>query len=85
MLATLMQKKGHVNIEVRITSKHDIFHKPSSLHLIKTLNMSWIVDNTLTWFQKFCVNVLKCGPVPKHIAFIMDGNRRYINFPYLHL
>ncbi|XP_018576535.1 dehydrodolichyl diphosphate synthase complex subunit DHDDS [Anoplophora glabripennis] len=39
--------------------------------------MSWIIDNSLTVFQKFCINVLKCGPVPKHIAFIMDGNRRY--------
>nr|CAI5843606.1 unnamed protein product [Callosobruchus analis] len=39
--------------------------------------MSWIVDNQLTVFQKFCVNVIKCGPIPKHIAIIMDGNRRY--------
>nr|CAH7733973.1 unnamed protein product [Callosobruchus chinensis] len=39
--------------------------------------MSWIVDNQLTGFQKFCVNVIKCGPIPKHIAIIMDGNRRY--------
>ncbi|KAF2880569.1 hypothetical protein ILUMI_25607 [Ignelater luminosus] len=39
--------------------------------------MSWIVDNSLTWFQKFCINVLKCGPIPRHVAFIMDGNRRF--------
>lgn len=39
--------------------------------------MSWIIENSLTTFQKFCVNVLKCGPVPHHLAFIMDGNRRY--------
>lgn len=39
--------------------------------------MSWIVESSLTFFQKFCVNVIKCGPVPKHIAFIMDGNRRF--------
>ncbi|KAK4874725.1 hypothetical protein RN001_014085 [Aquatica leii] len=39
--------------------------------------MSWIVSNSLTWFQKFCINILKCGPIPQHVAFIMDGNRRY--------
>ncbi|EFA08584.1 dehydrodolichyl diphosphate synthase complex subunit DHDDS [Tribolium castaneum] len=39
--------------------------------------MSWIVSSSLTYFQRFCVNVIKCGPIPRHIAFIMDGNRRY--------
>lgn len=27
--------------------------------------------------RKFIVNILKNGPIPKHIAFIMDGNRRF--------
>ncbi|XP_044252821.1 dehydrodolichyl diphosphate synthase complex subunit DHDDS [Tribolium madens] len=39
--------------------------------------MSWIVSSSLSHFQRFCVNVIKCGPIPRHIAFIMDGNRRY--------
>lgn len=39
--------------------------------------MVWIVDTPLNWFQKFCVNVLKCGPIPNHVAIIMDGNRRF--------
>ncbi|KAB0793330.1 hypothetical protein PPYR_12950 [Photinus pyralis] len=39
--------------------------------------MSWIASNPLSIFQKFCINVLKCGPIPQHVAFIMDGNRRY--------
>lgn len=39
--------------------------------------MSWIAENSLTTFQKFCIKVLKCGPIPKHVAIIMDGNRRY--------
>ncbi|XP_071801029.1 dehydrodolichyl diphosphate synthase complex subunit DHDDS-like [Asterias amurensis] len=30
-----------------------------------------------TWLQSFCTRVLKTGPVPKHVAFIMDGNRRF--------
>lgn len=39
--------------------------------------MSWVVNTPLSWFQKFCVNVLKNGPVPNHVAIIMDGNRRF--------
>ncbi|XP_035676288.1 dehydrodolichyl diphosphate synthase complex subunit Dhdds-like isoform X3 [Branchiostoma floridae] len=46
--------------------------------------MSWIREETPpdenTWserFRKFCANVLKTGPIPKHVAFIMDGNRRF--------
>lgn len=27
--------------------------------------------------ERFATNVLKCGAVPRHVAFIMDGNRRY--------
>lgn len=39
--------------------------------------MSWIRDSTLNWIQLLCVKVVKSGTLPKHIAFIMDGNRRY--------
>lgn len=39
--------------------------------------MSWIVDSSLSYFQRFCVNIVKSGRVPKHIAIIMDGNRRF--------
>ncbi|XP_076271991.1 dehydrodolichyl diphosphate synthase subunit [Rhynchophorus ferrugineus] len=39
--------------------------------------MPWIAENSLTPVQRFCSNILACGPVPRHIAFIMDGNRRY--------
>lgn len=39
--------------------------------------MSWIVDSSLNWFQYGIIKLLKKGHVPKHIAFIMDGNRRF--------
>lgn len=41
--------------------------------------MSWIRENSLNCIQKLALNVLKAGKVPKHIAIIMDGNRRYAN------
>ncbi len=42
--------------------------------------MSWIREQVkLSWFERLAVNVLKCGPIPKHVAFIMDGNRRFAN------
>ncbi|XP_046629219.1 dehydrodolichyl diphosphate synthase complex subunit DHDDS isoform X1 [Neodiprion virginianus] len=40
---------------------------------------TWIRENTLNWIQLMAVKVLKTGSVPKHVAFIMDGNRRYAN------
>ncbi|XP_056413405.1 dehydrodolichyl diphosphate synthase complex subunit DHDDS isoform X2 [Hyla sarda] len=39
--------------------------------------MSWIRDKELSLIERLCANVLKAGPMPKHVAFIMDGNRRY--------
>jgi len=39
--------------------------------------MVWIRENSMSWTQLFCARVLACGEVPKHVAFIMDGNRRY--------
>lgn len=39
--------------------------------------MSWVSDSKLTWLQRFAVNVIRCGPIPMHVAFIMDGNRRF--------
>ena len=37
----------------------------------------FVVEDNRTWSQKIFGNILKNGPIPKHIAIIMDGNRRY--------
>lgn len=39
--------------------------------------MSWFKKVKLNWTQRLCADVLKVGHMPKHVAIIMDGNRRY--------
>ncbi|KAE8749961.1 hypothetical protein FOCC_FOCC003431 [Frankliniella occidentalis] len=39
--------------------------------------MSWISDHGLSWMQKLGVRIIGSGRIPKHVAFIMDGNRRF--------
>jgi ditrans,polycis-polyprenyl diphosphate synthase len=34
-------------------------------------------ERGLTFWQSLCCRILKCGQIPRHVAFIMDGNRRY--------
>ncbi|KAG5327915.1 DHDDS synthase, partial [Acromyrmex charruanus] len=41
--------------------------------------MSWLQKRILNWFQSLVVRIIKTGEMPKHVAFIMDGNRRYAN------
>ena len=31
----------------------------------------------LPWDHRLFTKMIKYGPIPQHIAFIMDGNRRY--------
>ena len=39
--------------------------------------MSWVRKTEKPWYHRWCINILKAGPIPKHVAFIMDGNRRF--------
>lgn len=46
----------------------------SLLHLIQ-----WIMNKLqiTSLAQRILLHVLAAGPIPQHIAFVMDGNRRY--------
>lgn len=39
--------------------------------------MSWIRESKLNWIQRLAIRIVKTGHIPKHVSFIMDGNRRY--------
>ncbi|KAG7171010.1 dehydrodolichyl diphosphate synthase complex subunit DHDDS-like [Homarus americanus] len=39
--------------------------------------MTWIVEQDRTWAEWAALRVLRVGPVPNHLAIIMDGNRRF--------
>ncbi|CAL4083042.1 unnamed protein product, partial [Meganyctiphanes norvegica] len=39
--------------------------------------MTWLVEQKRTWAEWVALRVLQVGPIPKHVAIIMDGNRRY--------
>lgn len=46
---------------------------------------SWVREITLNWIERVALNIIKAGPIPRHIAFIMDGNRRYATQAHLQL
>lgn len=35
------------------------------------------VESAVTYLRDLLIRSLQCGPIPEHIAFVMDGNRRY--------
>jgi len=38
----------------------------------------WVRDQyQYTWLQRLGINVIKVGAIPRHVAVIMDGNRRF--------
>lgn len=39
--------------------------------------LSWLKNKIASKAQDIILKILATGPIPKHVAFVMDGNRRY--------
>ncbi|KAL1720108.1 Decaprenyl diphosphate synthase-like protein [Schizophyllum commune] len=39
--------------------------------------LGWLKAKADDYVQRIVIRILAAGPVPKHVAFVMDGNRRY--------
>uniref|UniRef100_A0A183BQL3 Alkyl transferase n=1 Tax=Globodera pallida TaxID=36090 RepID=A0A183BQL3_GLOPA len=41
---------------------------------------TWFRHEPLSWWGRFLVSAVKLGPTPRHIAIVMDGNRRFARY-----
>ncbi|EDK38659.1 hypothetical protein PGUG_02757 [Meyerozyma guilliermondii ATCC 6260] len=68
-----LQNVGNINTPKSLFIQVMIF----SFSCISNLADNSFVRYISTIFKDFLINMLRTGPNPKHIAFIMDGNRRF--------
>jgi ditrans,polycis-polyprenyl diphosphate synthase len=39
--------------------------------------LCWLHSKLASRLQDILLTILSAGPIPNHVAFVMDGNRRY--------
>ncbi|KAI0320362.1 Di-trans-poly-cis-decaprenylcistransferase [Amylostereum chailletii] len=49
----------------------------SAVSALLSQRSSWLRKSSYDKLQRAIIATLKAGPIPRHVAFVMDGNRRY--------
>ena len=52
-------------------------HIPTITFMLLRRGWNWLQDKITSKARNFLLKILAAGPIPKHVAFVMDGNRRY--------
>ncbi|KAF8191505.1 Decaprenyl diphosphate synthase-like protein [Mycena galopus ATCC 62051] len=47
--------------------------------------LGWVRAKVAQKAERFLLRILAVGPIPKHVAFVMDGNRRYARSHHQHI
>jgi len=80
-LSCLTQRCQIIYLSVDVHEcKRMLFTGPGISHATITclvMIVRWIYQKVLARAHKCLFSILAAGPVPQHMAFIMDGNRRY--------
>jgi Putative undecaprenyl diphosphate synthase len=50
---------------------------PSPSHMSLLPSATGLQEKVIDRFRRALLAVLRAGPIPQHVAFVMDGNRRY--------
>jgi len=61
--------------DFQVTRLHLIL--PSRIVMFLSKGFQWIQRTIATKARNLLLRILAAGPIPKHVAFVMDGNRRY--------
>lgn len=76
-LYCLLQSTVLVNQNSNGSNHFSRYYLPNSFLMVVRRSLRWIYTKILAKVQKCILSILAAGPTPQHIAFVMDGNRRY--------